>query len=97
MIRNPTHQHYIGQRFDHHLRPDTALHADRQGFSGVFVYEAEQALDYGITLSLLKECLTKITTPSHKLEGRHAPILIQEIHHEIKRLLFDKKTDSSLK
>ena len=43
VVRHATHQHYIGQRFDHHLRPDTALHADRQGLPGVFVDQAEQA------------------------------------------------------
>ena len=70
---------------------------DRQLTKISLLNKAERVLDYGITLSLLKECLTEITTPSHKLEGRHALILIEEIHHEIKRLLFDKKTDSSLK
>ena len=43
VIRHPAHQHDICQGFDHHLRPDTALHADRQGLPGVFVDQAEQA------------------------------------------------------
>jgi len=44
VVRHATHQHDIGQGFDHHLRPDTALHADGQSLAGAFVNAGASAI-----------------------------------------------------
>ena len=42
VIRNPAHQHDIGQSFNYCPGPDAELHSNRQGFLGVFVDNTQQ-------------------------------------------------------